>query len=67
MIAGSAIGLGLSLWAARFVSALLFGVNARDPSTLVVAASVLVTVGLAAAWVPARKASRLNPVTILRG
>ncbi len=67
MIAGGAVGLGLSLWAARFVSALLFGVSARDPSTLVVAAAVLVTVGLAAAWVPARKASRLNPVTILRG
>jgi len=67
MITGGAIGVGLSLWAARFVSALLFGVTARDPSTLVAAAAVLAIVGLCAAWVPARKASRLNPVAILRG
>ncbi len=39
--AGAAIGVALSLWASRFVGALLFGVDARDPFTLAVAAVVL--------------------------
>jgi putative ABC transport system permease protein len=64
---GAAIGLALSLWAARFVGALLFGVDARDPLTLAGAASLLVAVGLFAGWLPARNAARLSPTTILRG
>lgn len=67
VVIGGAIGFGLSFWAARFVTALLFGVSAHDSATLAAAAAVLVTVGLFAAWLPARSASRLNPVTILRG
>jgi putative ABC transport system permease protein len=66
ILAGAAIGVALSLWAARFVGALLFGVDARDPMTLVAAAAVLVLVGLFAGWLPARKVSRLNPTTALR-
>jgi predicted permease len=64
---GAAIGIGLSLWVAKFVGSLLFGVDARDPLTLAGAASVLVAVGLFAGWLPARKASRLHPTTALRG
>jgi putative ABC transport system permease protein len=64
---GAAIGLGLSLWAAKFVESFLFGVDARDPVTLAGAASVLVAVGLFAGWLPARKASRLDPTSMLRG
>jgi putative ABC transport system permease protein len=66
ILAGAAIGVALSLWAARFVGALLFGVEARDPMTLVAAAAVLVSVGLVAGWLPARKVSRLDPTTALR-
>jgi predicted permease len=66
ILAGAAIGVAVSLWAAKFVGALLFGVNARDPMTLVAAAAVLVSVGLFAGWLPARKVSRLDPTTALR-
>jgi putative ABC transport system permease protein len=63
---GTAIGLALSLWAAKFVGTLLFQVDARDPVTLATAAIVLGGVGLVAGWLPARKASRLDPTAILR-
>ena len=63
---GSAIGVGLSLWAAKFVGALLFNVEARDPLTLAGAASVLITIGMLAGWLPARTASRQDPTTALR-
>jgi putative ABC transport system permease protein len=66
ILGGAAIGIALSLWAARFVGALLFGVDARDPITLVAAAAILVSVGLFAGWLPARKVSRLDPTTALR-
>ena len=64
--AGLALGLAGSLWAARFVEALLFQSEARDPMTLAGAAAVLVVVGVLAAWMPARRAARLDPVTVLR-
>jgi predicted permease len=66
ILGGAAIGIALSLWAARFVGALLFGVYARDPITLVAAAAILVSLGLFAGWLPARKVSRLDPTTALR-
>src|SRR4029434_1665709 len=55
ILAGATIGVVLSLWGAKLVGALLFGVEARDPTTLVAAAAVLVSVGLFAGWLPARK------------
>jgi putative ABC transport system permease protein len=66
ILVGAVIGVALSLWAARFVRALLFGVGAHDPLTLITAAAVLVAVGLFAGWLPARKVSRLDPTTALR-
>jgi putative ABC transport system permease protein len=64
--AGLAFGLAGSLWAARFVEVLLFRLEARDPVTFAGAAAVLVAVGAFAAWMPARRAARLDPVTVLR-
>ena len=64
--AGLAFGLAGSLWAARFVEALLFHLEARDPMTFAGAAAVLVAVGVLAAWMPARRAARLDPATVLR-
>ena len=64
--AGLAVGLAGSLWAARFVEALLFQLEARDPVTFAGAAAVLVVVGVLAAWMPARRAARLDPVAALR-
>jgi predicted permease len=64
--AGLALGLAGGLWAARFVEALLFHVEARDPGTFAAAAAVLVAVGALATLMPARRAARLDPATVLR-
>jgi predicted permease len=63
---GLALGLAGSLWAARFLEALLFQLAPRDPVTFGGAAAVLVAVGVLAAWIPARRAARLDPATVLR-
>ena len=63
---GTAIGLALSLWAAKFLGSLLFRVESRDPATFALAAVILIAVGLLAGWLPARQASRLNPTATLR-
>ena len=55
-----------SLWAAQFVGPLLFQVEARGPATFAGAAGVLAAVGVLAAWLPARRAARLDPATVLR-
>ena len=63
---GVIIGADVSLWVARFVESLLFGLKARDPLTFVAAAAVLVITGLLAGWLPARRAARIDPTTVLR-
>jgi len=63
---GVVTGAVISLLLARFVEALLYGLPPRDPATLVGAAAVLVGVGLLAAGLPARRASRIDPATVLR-
>ena len=66
VLAGVAIGMGLSLGLARLVVAFLYGVAPWDVATFASAAVVLVAVGLAAAALPAWRASRLDPVAALR-
>ena len=66
IVAGLILGLSGSWWAARFIAPLLFQMEARDPMTFSGTAAVLVTVGVLAAWVPARRAARLDPATVLR-
>jgi predicted lysophospholipase L1 biosynthesis ABC-type transport system permease subunit len=63
---GILAGGTLSLWAARFVGALLYQIEARDPVTLVSAAATLAGIAAIAAVVPAYRASRLDPVAVLR-
>ena len=63
---GVAVGLACGLWAAGFVQTMLFRLDARDPATFAGAAAVLVAVGIVAAWVPARRAARLDPASVLR-
>ena len=63
---GIAGGAALSLWLAKYVSTLLYGVQSRDPWTLAGAATVLGAVGLLAGWLPAHRASRVDPTTALR-
>jgi ABC-type antimicrobial peptide transport system permease subunit len=60
------VGIAASLGADRFVATLLYGVSLRDPVTIVGVAALLALVGLAASYIPARRATRINPVTALR-
>jgi predicted permease len=66
VVAGVAIGLGSALAAGRLVSGLLFGVAAADPVTLATAITVLALVSSFAAYLPAMRASRVDPVIALR-
>jgi predicted permease len=63
---GLVLGVVVSLWLAQFVKSLLYGLAPRDPVTTVGAALVLVAVGAAAGWIPARRAARVDPATVLR-
>ena len=64
---GVAAGAGLSWWAAALVDkTLLFGLQPRDPMTLATAAMVLTAIGGLAGWLPARRASRIDPARVLR-
>jgi predicted permease len=62
MAIGSAAGLGLG----RFIESLLFGVDPADPSVFAAALSILGAVTLLAAWLPARRATAIDPVKALR-
>ncbi|HEX7019563.1 MAG TPA: ABC transporter permease [Gemmatimonadaceae bacterium] len=59
-------GLLLFVPVARALRALLFGVAATDPLTLVTASALLVTVAALASWIPARRTTRLDPAEVLR-
>jgi putative ABC transport system permease protein len=63
---GVAVGAGLSVWAARFVATLLYGLEPRDPATIAGSAIVLAAVGAIAGWLPAHRASRIDPAAVLR-
>jgi putative ABC transport system permease protein len=63
---GVMAGAGVSIWASRFVATLLYGLGPHDPMTLVGAAIVLGIVGGAAGWLPAYRASRIDPAEVLR-
>jgi ABC-type antimicrobial peptide transport system permease subunit len=63
---GITVGAILSVWLAQFIGALTWGVDARDPATFAVAATILAAVGVLAGWLPARRASRIDPVAVLR-
>src|SRR5262249_27392584 len=65
-LGGTAIGALVSFWASAGVSTLLFGVKNTDPVSLVTAEGVLLGVAMAAALVPALRATRADPVEVLR-
>ena len=63
---GVAIGLGAAVGTTRFVESFLYGMKPNDPWTLASAAIVLAVVAALAGFLPARRASRLDPMTALR-
>lgn len=65
-LGGTAIGALLSFWASAGLSGLLFGVKNTDPMSLVIAETVLIGTCILAALVPALRASRADPLEILR-
>jgi ABC-type antimicrobial peptide transport system permease subunit len=66
----AAIGIGIGLlgsWGlTRAISTQLFGVSTTDPTVFVVTSTILVLVALLASFLPARRASRTDPATVLR-
>lgn len=63
---GIAVGTGLTLAGGKAAGSLLYGLKAYDPLTLVLAVLILAGIGLAASFVPAHRASRLDPMGALR-
>jgi ABC-type antimicrobial peptide transport system permease subunit len=63
---GVAVAFPVAWWVSRGFGSLLFDVRPSDPSTYLIVASTLVLVGLLAAWVPARRAARVDPIVSLR-
>ncbi len=66
LLVGMAIGGGLSMLATRSATSLLFQLSPHDPATLLGACGALAAVALLASFVPARRASRLDPIVALR-
>jgi predicted permease len=64
--AGVLVGVVLSLWTSQFIAAMLYQLQPRDPLTLIGSAVVLAMTGAIAAWLPARRASRIEPAQVLR-
>jgi predicted permease len=65
-LAGVVIGLGAAFGLAQLIKSLLFGVTARDPLAFAGVPILLAAVALAAVWLPARRASKVDPIIALR-
>jgi ABC-type antimicrobial peptide transport system permease subunit len=64
--AGVVIGLGAAFWLSRLIASLLFGVKTWDPIVFSSVPGVLISVALVAVWLPALRASRVDPIAALR-
>jgi predicted permease len=65
-LVGAAVGIGAAIGVTRFMASMLYGVRATDPVTMVGAAILLAVVALAACYIPARRAMRVDPMVALR-
>jgi ABC-type antimicrobial peptide transport system permease subunit len=66
ILLGVVIGAAGALAATRALESMLFGVKAGDPTTIASAAAVLVGAGVLAAYIPARRAAKTDPIAALR-
>ncbi len=65
-IVGAVVGIGVALGVTRYLKSMLYDVHANDPATIVGVAVLLTLVALAACYVPARRATRVDPMVALR-
>jgi len=66
VLLGVAVGLPLAYGLARFSESLLFGVHAGDPAVYALGLALIALIALAACYIPARRATRVDPLTALR-
>ena len=66
VVVGTALGAAAALSATRFLKTLLYGVNAIDPIVFVAMSLTMIGIGMLASYVPARRASNVNPIESLR-
>jgi putative ABC transport system permease protein len=67
LVVGLLLGVGGALMATRFIRGLLFGVQPHDPITLAGVAVLMLAIGVAACWLPALRASKIDPAITMRG
>ncbi|MFZ0923252.1 MAG: ADOP family duplicated permease, partial [Candidatus Acidiferrales bacterium] len=65
-IVGAAVGIGVALGVTRYLTSMLYDVHANDPLTMIAVAVLLVLVAFAACYIPARRATRVDPMVALR-
>jgi len=65
-IVGTAVGIGVALGMTRYLASMLYDVHANDPLTMIGVAVLLAIVALAACYIPARRATRVDPMVALR-
>jgi len=66
VVVGAAVGIGVALSVTRYLSSMLYDVHANDPLTIIAVAALLTLVALAACYIPARRATRVDPLVALR-
>jgi putative ABC transport system permease protein len=66
LVAGLILGVGGAVFASRLIRGLLFGIAPNDPITLLGVAIMMAAVGVAACWLPALRAARIDPATAIR-
>lgn len=66
VLGGLALGVAAALLVTRLLSGILYGIAPTDPITFVIVSTLLIAAGMAASWLPARRAARIDPAGILR-
>ncbi|MGH9789900.1 MAG: hypothetical protein ACRD5W_01705, partial [Candidatus Acidiferrales bacterium] len=64
--AGIAVGAAAALGLMRLIKGLLFGVEPADPASFAIAIAILLSAAALACWIPARRATRVDPMVVLR-
>jgi predicted permease len=65
-VVGAAVGIGVAVGVTRYLESMLYNVHANDPATMIAVAVLLTLVALAACYIPARRATRVDPMVALR-